>query len=209
MKLYGSLPSPFVRKVAVLAHEVGLQGRIETVLVKLSPTEPDAALSKLNPLGKIPALETDEGAVLFDSRVICEYLDQQHGGRPMIPREGGERWRVLTLQALADGVTDAGILVRYETLLRDEERRSADWISAQCRKVIGGLAQLEKNVPAPGSALDVGQIAAACSVGWLEFRRPLESDPAGTVDMRRTFPRLFGWYDTLSTRPSFLATAPR
>ena len=139
MKLFHSPTSPFVRKVLVVADERGLRDRIELVPSVLSPTSPDAALSRSNPLGKIPALETDGGDVLFDSHVIAEYLDQMTDGPRLIPAGAG-RWSVLRREALADGILDAGILVRYETFLRPEPLRWAAWIDGQLTKVTQGLA---------------------------------------------------------------------
>jgi glutathione S-transferase len=209
MKLFYSATSPFVRKVLVLAHEVGLNDSIRTVPVTLSPTAPSAELSAKNPLGKIPALELDDGTTIYDSRVICEYLDGLHNGPKRIPESGPARFDVLKVQALADGIVDAGILVRYEVLLRPEALRWNDWVRGQCDKVIGGLTSLEQEVGAFGALLDLGQIAALCALGWLEFRRPLDAHPEGAIDMRARFGRLFAWYDEQIRRPSLQTTAPR
>ncbi len=209
MKLYYSPTSPFVRKALVLAHEVGLRDAIRIVPVTITPTSPDADLSSKNPLGKIPALELDDGTTLYDSRVICEYLDGLHGGTRRIPESGPARFDVLRVQALADGVLDAGILARYELVLRPEAKRWPDWVRGQCDKVVGGLEALEREVPSFGPLLDLGQISALCALGWVEFRKPLEAHPSGPVDARARFPRLFAWYDEQSRRPSMQTTAPR
>ncbi|HTJ83747.1 MAG TPA: glutathione S-transferase N-terminal domain-containing protein [Polyangiaceae bacterium] len=208
MKLYASPASPFVRKVLVLAHEVGLRDRIEVIPVVLSPIAPSATLTAKNPLGKIPARELDAGEVLVDSRVICEHLDLSHAGRPMIPREPDARRAVLTTQALADGAVDAGILVRYETVLRPEPYRWPEWVAGQCNKVLGALRALDARAPDIRDELDLGQIAAACAVGWLEFRRPLDAHPQGPIELRREFPALYAFWDRVSARPSFVATVP-
>lgn len=208
MKLYYSPASPFVRKVLVAATELGLRDRIEIVDAKLSPTSPDAELSKHNPLGKIPALVTNEGQAIVDSRVIVDYLDDLAGGARLLPAHGANRTRILRTQALADGVIDAGILIRYETVLRPEPLRWSDWIAGQSTKVVQGLAVLDAEVAdwaalstSTESVLDIGSIAVVCAVGWLEFRKPVEG-------LRDKFPALHAAYDKLSERPSFRATTP-
>lgn len=209
MKLYYSGTSPFVRKVLILAHEVGLRDVIRPVSVTLSPTAPDADLSRKNPLGKIPVLELDDGSALYDSRVICEYLDGLHGGPRRLPESGSARFDVLRVQALADGVADAAVLVRYESFLRPEALRWADWTRGQCDKVVAGLAALEAELPSFGALLDLGQIAALAALGYLELRRPLDAHPEGAVDPRVRFPKLFAWYDDQRGRPSLQSTEPR
>ena len=174
----------------------------------LSPTQPSAALSSKNALGKIPALELDDGTVLVDSRVICEYLDGLHAGPKMVPADGIERARVLTTQALADGVLDAGILLRYENVLRPEALRWSEWVDGQGLKVTAGLDALERADDATGAALDLGQIAVACALGWLEFRRPLDAVSTGPIDLAHRYPKLMARYARLLERPSFAATAP-
>jgi glutathione S-transferase len=209
MRLFYSGTSPFVRKVLILAHEVGLRDAIRTISVTLSPTAPDAELSRKNPLGKIPVLELDDGSALYDSRVICEYLDGLHGGPRRLPEAGVARFDVLRVQALADGVGDAAVLVRYETFLRPEALRWAEWTRGQCDKVVAGLAALEAELPSFGPLLDLGQIAALAAVGYLELRKPLEAHPDGAVDPRARFPKLFAWYDEQRGRPSMQSTEPR
>lgn len=146
---------------------------------------------------------------MYDSRVICEYLDGLHTAPKRVPESGPGRFDVLRVQALADGVVDAGILVRYEMVLRPEAHRWNDWLSGQCDKVTQGLAVLERELASFGALLDLGQIATLCALGWLEFRKPLLSHPAGPIDVRARFPRLFAWYDEQSRRPSFQTTEPR
>src|SRR5262249_12980626 len=125
MKLYFNPASPYVRKVMVTAIECGLDGRLEQIPTTVTPVKPNADVAKDNPLMKVPALVTDDGIQLYDSRVICEYLDSQHAGTPLIPKSGADRWRVRRWEAMGDGITDAGLLSRYETLLRPEDKRSA------------------------------------------------------------------------------------
>ena len=133
MKLHYSVASPYVRKVMAVAIETGLRGRLEILERKMSPVAPSAELNRDNPLGKIPCLVTDDGLVLYDSRVICEYLDGLHDGPKMFPVAGPARWQALRRQAEGDGVLDAGVLTRYETFLRPEERRWPEWIAGQRR----------------------------------------------------------------------------
>ncbi len=208
MKLYTSGPSPFVRKVLVVAHELGLWDRIEQVQVAISPVSPSSELAQANPLGKIPAFCLPDGSALYDSRVIVEYLDAL-SDRHVIPPAGPERWAALRTAALADGIVDAGILVRYETFLRPEALRWSDWVLGQCTKFTQGLEVLEATCDTFGDRFDVGQIAVACALGWLEFRKPLELDPRGPSDARARAPKLFAWFDRVATRPSLLATSPK
>ncbi len=201
MKLFYSPTSPFVRKVMVVAHETGLAGRIEKVTTPANPLQVNPELSASNPLQKLPALLTDGGEALFDSPVICEYLDSLHDGRKLFPPVGGARWRSLTLMALADGILDAGVQCLYEQRFRPESMRSADWVAGQTRKVRQGLDQLERIVDEFARDLTIGEIAVGCALGWLEFRKPVGDNRAG-------HPRLFAWFDAVSRRPSFAATVP-
>ncbi len=201
MKLYSTPTSPFVRKVLVAAHELGLADRIETVLLRPSPTAADPRLSRDNPLSKIPALVLDDGASLYDSPVICEYLDALAGGGMLVPAAGPARWDVLRTQALADGILDAAILVFYERQFRPAELHWDAWLAGQTQKALQGLDALEAQAAGFSAAPDVGQIAAACALGWLEFRAPFG-------DVRAGRPALTAWFERFSSRPSMAATAP-
>lgn len=200
MRLYYTPTSPFVRKVLVAAHELGLADRVETIVLRPSPLAVDATLSALNPLNKIPVLVLDDGTPLYDSRVICEYLDSLAQGRSLVPP--AERWRVLRLQALADGIVDAGIQVFYERLHRPEDRQWAPWCDGQAAKVRQGLDALERESASFGAEVDLAQISAGVALGWLELR-----DVIG--DLRAGRPTLFGWYEAFRARPSMRATEPR
>ncbi|MBM3557331.1 MAG: glutathione S-transferase, partial [Alphaproteobacteria bacterium] len=123
MKLFHSPTSPYVRKVDVLARETGLSAKIEIVPATVSPVKRDEAVSARNPLGKVPTLLLGDGTALYDSRVICEYLDSLHDGKKYFPPSGPERWKTLTLLSLADGILDAALLARYEEFLRPPEAR--------------------------------------------------------------------------------------
>ena len=200
MKLYFSGASPYVRKVMIAAIETGLDKKIEPAPTTVVPVKANAELARDNPLMKVPTLVTDGGEALFDSRVICEYLDSLHDGRKLIPASGGERWRVLRLQALGDGILDAGIITRYELAIRPQEKQWSDWIAGQTKKITQGLDLAETETL--GGPLNLGQIAIACAIGWLEFRKPIG-------DIRAGRPKLFQWYDEFAKRPSMQATAPK
>jgi glutathione S-transferase len=200
--LYHTPTSPFVRKVLVSAHELGLADRIETKFLRPVPTEPDPTLSASNPLSKIPALILDDGTALYDSAVICDYLDALHGGPPrLVPASGPARWRVLRGQALCDGILEAAILVFYERNTRPAEIHHVPWLNGQIRKATQGLDALDREAASFGADVDLAQICAGVTLGWLEFRGVLG-------DVRASRPALFAWYDRFRERPSMKATAP-
>jgi glutathione S-transferase len=204
MKLYMSLASPFVRKVRLVVREAGRADRVEEVPTVVSPVEPNTALGRDNPLAKLPTLVTDEGLALFDSPVICEYLDSLNAGQPLFPPAGGARWRALRLQAAADGILEAAILVRYQQMLCPPERQWSAWIDGQSHKWRQGLDFLESEAVA--GALDgeptIGTLAAGATLGWLDFRY-------ADRDWRGERPRLAQWYAAFRTRASMVQTEPR
>jgi glutathione S-transferase len=155
----------------------------------------------LNPLGKIPALVLDDGRTIYDSRVICRYLDQR--AKAGFYPEGDRLWDTLTLEAMADGMVDAAILMVYEMRLRPEESRFAPWVDAQWAKVERGLDAAETrwrdHLAGP---LDMGQIALAAALGYLDFRHAAR-------DWRKGRPALASWADTVLQRPTFQATIPQ
>jgi len=203
MTLFHNPASPFVRKVMVLLHETGQLNRVALQPSQLSPVSPDTALNQDNPLGKIPALRLADGTVLYDSRVILDYLDQQHVGNPLIPREGSARWRRLTLAALADGIMDAAVMIRYELALRAPEKHWEQWLDAQREKIRRALAVLEAdNIAELTCHFDVAAISVACALGYLDLRHP-------DLEWRNTQPQLAAWYADVSQRPSMLATVPQ
>jgi glutathione S-transferase len=201
MRLYHTTTSPFVRKVMVVAHELGLAERIETVFLRPVPTKADAVLSKDNPLSKIPALIADDGVALYDSPVICEYL-QSLGEKKLVAPSGPERWRALRQQALCDGILEAAILVFYERTTRPKELHWEAWIEGQSEKARQGLDALEREVGTFPREVDLAQICAGVTLGWLEFRGPLG-------DVRAGHGALFAWYERFKERPSMIATVPR
>lgn len=205
MKLYYTPTSPFARKVLVAAHELGLADQIETELLRPVPMAADPVLSAHNPLNKIPALVLDDGSALYDSRVICEYLESR-AGRLLVPAAGPARFDVLRTQALADGVSDAAILVFYERNRRPAELHWEPWISGQTQKAHQGLDVLDAlaagwSVANPDALPDLGQISAAAAVGWLDFRGVVGDVFAGRSALAE-------WYASFSARPSMVATAP-
>jgi glutathione S-transferase len=202
MKLYYSGASPFVRKVMVTAIETGLDKKIEKMPTTVTPVSPNKDLAKDNPLMKVPTLLLDDGTALYDSYVICEYLNSKSRGVKLLPESGKSRWQVLTLHATANGITEAGLLARYEEVLRKPEVRNGEWVQGQIAKVNYGLDQLENSPKLLSGRVNLGQIAAGCAIGWLEFRKP-----AG--DIRKGRPKLFTWYDKFVQRPSMQATLPK
>jgi len=202
MKLYYAPTSPFVRKVIVTAAELGIDGEIERIDTATTPVDPDPALAAVNPIGKLPALTTDDGETLYDSAVICEYLAARAGNGAMLPADGAGRWATLRLQALADGLMDAAILRRYEGWIRPEDKRWPDWDAAQRAKVTGALDALEVEADVLAPVPTLGTIAVACALGYLDFR--FADEP-----WRANRPKLAKWYeDHWAKRPSMIATAP-
>jgi len=206
MRLRYSPTSPFVRKVVVVAFETGLSERIECIPTSVAPTKPNDEVARENPLVKVPALTTDEGLVLYDSPVICEYLDTLHSGPKLFPATGKARWLALRQQALGDGILEAAILGRYETV-RPKDFQWQDWIDAQLRKVRGALGALEIEVEAgelgsSGDAVTIGQISVGCALGYLDFRYQTEG-------WRTRFRHLGAWYDRFSERKSMQLSAPK
>lgn len=200
MKLRYTSTSPYVRKVSVTALETGLDDRIERVVT--NTLDRDSGIAQDNPLVKVPALITDDGERLYDSPVICEYLDSLHSGPKIIPPEGTERWRALRLQALGDGMLDAAILTMLETKRRPEALRWADWIALQQVKVQHGLNQLESEAGTLEDLPTIGTITVGCALGYLDFRFAED-------DWRLRHPSLAAWYEGFSRRPSMQATVPR
>jgi glutathione S-transferase len=200
MKLYYSPASPYARKVRALAIETGLDKKMDMVNVTLTPVAPNADVDKHNPIGKIPALSV-KGMDLFDSPVICEYLDNQHKGRKLVPRKGRDRWVALRLQAMGDGLLDAALLARYETALRPEDKRWNDWVRGQMKKIDGVLDQLEAETKSLKGKPTIGTISVGCALGYLDLR-------FSDRDWRGKRPKLAKWFSAFSKLPSMRTTAP-
>src|SRR5882672_6304325 len=203
MKLRYSPASPYVRKCLVLAHEAGLAGRID--VVPTVTADPTSGLAKDNPLGKIPALIVRDGQVLFDSPVICEYLDSLHRRPKLIPARGKARWTALRRHALADGILDASLLRRYEGM-RPANERSVTWDEKQKGVVTRALDVLEKeakDLAKPGGRrTTIGHIAIGCALGYLDFRFAAENWRTGRPSLAR-------WYEAYAKRPAMAATVPK
>jgi glutathione S-transferase len=189
--------SPFARKVLVFAHEAGLADRLEVRHQETSPTLCNDDVFALNPLGKVPVLVRPGRSPLFDSTVICAFLDTLHDGDPLIPRDGEARWRALRLQALADGMAESGIAVRWETERRPKALRFPPLRDGHLAKLEAGYAFAAREIE-QGPAIDIGMIALATTLSWLEFRAIM---PPGDKH-----PGLERWLATFNQRPSMLAT---
>ena len=201
MKLHWSPRSPFVRKVMVFAHEAGLAGRIETVRTLVAMMQANRYLMRVNPIGKIPTLITDYGMVLFDSTVICEYLDSLHGGPKLFPQEPQRRWQALRWHALGDNMLDNLVLSRSETL-RPKPQQSTEYLAALELKTRNSLSYLDNEAAALGAApLGIGHVTVGVVLGYIDFRFPA----LGWRDGNR---KIAAWYETFSQRPSIRNTMP-
>lgn len=202
MRLWYSPASPFVRKVIIVAHETGQTDKIGIVEVSTNVVARNPDLVKDNPLGKIPALVLDDGSVLFDSRVICAYLDSLHDGPKLVPQSGPARFRVMTLEALGDGILDAAVNTRYETALRPQEMRWDKWIEGQMAKVNSSLDNVQARwMDVLEGPLNQGTITVASALGYLDFRFP-------DIGWRAGRPKLAEWFARFSERPSMKVSAP-
>lgn len=196
LQLRYSPASPYARKVRIAADILGLSERI--AVLPADTANPADSIRGQNPLGKIPTLILESGSALYDSRVIAEYLDHLAGGGIVFPSAPERRFAALRLQALGDGISDAALLLRYEAVSRPETQRSSAWIDLQQGKVDRSLAALEADVPA--GPIDIGHIAIACALGYLDLR----FDRA----WRSAHPKLVAWLENFSGRtPAFAATA--
>lgn len=200
MKLFHSHASPFVRKVMVVAHELGLVGQIALLPSAVHPVKRDRSVLAQHPLAQVPTLIDEAGTALADSRVICEYLDARAGGG-LFPREGAARWAALNEQSTADGLLDAALLIRYELTARPESERSAAWIEGQTAKIESALAWFEERAAGLAERIDIGTIALACALGYLDLRFP-------DIAWRDDAPELAAWFARIGERPSLVATRP-
>ena len=201
MKLLYQTHSPYARKMLVATHELGLQHRIEVVHHDTSPTRRNDEVFALNPLGKVPVLIVDDGPALFDSSVICEYLDDLHGGIRIIPAEPAARFGALRRQALALGMADAGIAARWEAERRPEASRWPPMLQGQLEKLAAACDLLEQELgdaPPAEAVPDIGNIALATTLSWIAFRQ--------VYPFAEGRPCLSAWYARFSQRPSMLAT---
>ena len=202
MKLYIASASPFARKVAVIVAEHGLGTRVELLPAATTPVSPNPDIARSNPLAKIPTLLLDDGSALYDSPVICEYLDHVSGAPRLFPPAGPARWSALRRQALADGLMDAAILLRYEGALRPEALRWPEWVAGQTGKVTASLEAMESDASITGDGFDIGHVGFASALGYLDFRFP-------DMNWRNGRPRLSAWFAKVSERPSLQSTVPK
>ncbi|MDJ0827621.1 MAG: glutathione S-transferase [Rhodobacter sp.] len=199
MQLLAAGASPFVRKVRVLLHETGQTGDVALLDVATTPMATDPAVAAANPIGKIPALIRPDGPTLYDSRVICRYLDARVGAG-LYPE--ARIWEVLTLEATADGIMEAAVLMVYEGRARPEEMRYAPWVEAQWAKVTRALDAVgARRMGHLAGKPDMSHIAMGCALGYLDFRHADRAWRAGRD-------ALAAWYADFADRPSMVATVP-
>lgn len=201
LQLLSSPPSPFGRKVKIAIAVKGLKDQVE-----LKPVDTNIAdnpdINVANPLAKIPTLVTEDGMSLFDSKVICEYLDGRGTGPMLFPSGGAERMRTLVAGALADGILEAALLMVYEKRFRPEEKWHAPWVQRQQDKVNRALDLLEKSPPTWGAHPDYGHLTTACALGYLDFRHEGK--------WRAGHPRMVAWLDRYAAAvPAFEETRPK
>lgn len=201
MKLLSNPLSPYGRKVKITLAMKGLAGQVETLPVDTNPGD-NAEINSANPLGKIPSLMLDDKTAIFDSHVICEYLDSLAPTPVLFPRSGPERWKTLVLASLADGILDAALLLVYEKRFRPEEKSHAPWQQRQQAKIDRALDHLEKSPPAWGASPDYGHLTLAAALGYLDFRHEGK--------WRAAHPQLIAWLDRFAKAvPAFEATRPK
>jgi glutathione S-transferase len=197
VKLFFSSTSPFVRKVMACAIARGIEEQIETI--RSNPHESPPDLLRANPLSKVPCLLTDNGMALFDSPLICEYLDSLGSAAKLFPPAGPTRWQALKQQALGDGILDAAVGRRGEMAKPPEAGRQA-WMARQKAAIDRSVDQLESDLPQDG--LDIGTITLACALGYLDFR-------FGAEPWRGAHPRLADWFAKIAKHPAIARTAPK
>lgn len=203
MKLLYSTSSPFVRKIVLVAQALGLDSAIERLPSAANPLKRDPRITAHNPLGKVPTLITDDGLALFESKLIVEYLCALAPNDEVLPSQGPRRWRLLRQQALADGVTEAAVALRYENVTRPEALRWAEWTAGLMAKVEASLQALQNEQCAPDArdVLDVGQLATVAALGYLDFRY-------ADWNWRGRYPALAAAYAPILARPQVRATEP-
>ncbi|PTB21187.1 glutathione S-transferase [Trinickia symbiotica] len=201
IKLIGSLASPFVRKARIVLAEK----KIDYQLVLENVWAPDTTIHTFNPIGKVPCLVMEDGEAVFDSRVICEYVDTLSPVGRLIPQSGRERVEVRCWEALADGVLEAAVLIRLESTLRSEGERSESWVARQQRKVDEGLDAISQGLAGKpwcsNNHFTLADVAVGCALGYLDFRMP-------ELNWREKHSNLEKHFAKLSQRQSFIDTIP-
>jgi glutathione S-transferase len=201
MKLLSSPLSPYGRKVKMTIAMKGLKDKVNVVTVDTNVLA-NPEITAANPLAKIPALVVDGGAPIFDSAVICEYLDSLAPTPVLFPKSGPERWKTLTLGALADGILDAALLLVYEKRFRPEEKAHEPWLERQRSKIGLSVDALEASPPAWGASPDYGHLTLAAALGYLDFRHDGK--------WRSGHPKLVAWLDQFAKAvPAFEETRPK
>ncbi len=202
MKLRYSPTSPYVRKVSITAIETGLADKIERIAT--DPWSAETDLRKTNPMSKVPCLVTDAGDSIYDSPVICEYLDSLNTGKKLFPVERDARFKALTLAAAGDGMTDAGILLLLETVRRPKELKWDWWADRQAETMKTCMAVADAAADSMGTdgAITIAEITIGSGLGWVDLRYP-------DFGWRKDCPALADWFEKISDRPSFAATAPK
>ncbi len=201
MKLHWSPRSPYVRKVMIVAHETGVADRLELVRSVVAMSKPNHDVLRDNPLGRIPTLVTGDGTILFDSAVICEYLDSLHTGPKLFPPAGAERWHALRWHALGDGMLDTLIVFRNERE-QPPAQQNPDWLANFALKIARSLDAIERETAALDAApFGIGHVAIACALGYLDFR-------FADLGWRDGHPRGAAWFAKIAERPSVKLTTP-
>lgn len=199
MKLLYSATSPFVRKVSIVLIETGLSDRVEHV--PTNPWDPQSDLPAQNPIGKVPTLISAQGVEIFDSSVICEFLDNLHAGSKMFPIDAEGRITANQFQSLADGMMDAAVLGFIENSRRPKDRRWGEWSDRQLAAITRSLNWLEERHQTLNQTSDIGTISVACALGYLDFR-------FADLEWRRHHERLAEWFEQFAQRESIRATVP-
>ena len=201
MLLHWSPRSPYVRKVLIVAHEAGVADRIETVRTVVAAAEPNTDLMKQNPQSRLPTLVLADGTVIYDSVVICEYLDTLHGGEKLFPADWPERLVALRRHALGDGMLDTMLMWRGE-VLRPADKQSIKHMQAWRLKTNVSVDMLEEDADALAtSRFSIGHVTIGVALGYIDFRFP-------ELAWRNGHPRLARWYEAFTSRPSVKATEP-
>ena len=199
MKLVYSPPSPFVRKVTTLIYHANLNDRIELINVKTTALSVAEEARAANPLGKIPVMILEDGKAIFDSRVITRYLDD-FAGSNLYPQD--KIYDILTLEALADGIMESAVSITYESKLRPQNEQSPSWMEAQWSKVLHAIKALDDGqFQAMDSGMNMGQIAVACALGYLDFRHDARQWRSGHSN-------LASWNDKMTKLPALIQTIP-
>ncbi|MEO1103011.1 MAG: glutathione S-transferase family protein [Pseudomonadota bacterium] len=201
MKLYTAKASPFGRTVEIVAHELGLHEAMDVIATTVMPTKDNDAYKALNPLRKIPALVLEDGTLLADSSLICQYLAARVGDRHLFAQDAPEHWAVQNAYMLAKGTADCLVAARYESAVRPEEARWPAWLTDQLGKAHATLAFFDKAPPSIDGRITIAAVGLGAALGYMDFRFPDEG-------WRERYPALATWAEPLFERPSFLATRP-